>query len=86
MKKEDFTYEIEKHEVFFYSQLSEREKRLYAGLEAMKAGYYGVSEVSKKFDIHIHTVRRGKKELLQETVPDTKRVRKKGGGRKKKRF
>ncbi|KAA6323555.1 hypothetical protein EZS27_027011, partial [termite gut metagenome] len=36
MKKEDFTYEIEKHEKFFYSQLSEREKRLYTGLEAMK--------------------------------------------------
>ncbi|KAA6342338.1 hypothetical protein EZS27_009897 [termite gut metagenome] len=83
MKKEDFTYEIEKHEKFFYSQLSEREKRLYTGLEAMKIGYYGVSEVSQKFDIHIHTVRRGKKELLQEIVPATKKVRQKGGGRKK---
>ncbi|GHT69092.1 hypothetical protein AGMMS50239_35320 [Bacteroidia bacterium] len=83
MKKEDFIYEIDKHEKFFYSQLSEHGKRLYAGLEAMKGGYYGVREVSQRFDIHIHTVRRGKNELLQEVVPSTKKIRKKGGGRKK---
>ena len=45
MKKEDFNYEIEKHEKFFYSQLSERSKRQCAGLEAMKLGYNGVAIV-----------------------------------------
>ncbi|GHT03188.1 hypothetical protein AGMMS49525_07840 [Bacteroidia bacterium] len=83
MKKSDFNYAIANHEKFFYSHLSERDKRLYAGLEAMKAGYYGVEEVSKKYGIHKHTVRRGKKELLLEIVPEAKKVRQKGGGRKK---
>ena len=46
MKKIDFTYDIESHERFFYNQLSEKDKRLYAGLEAMRLGYYGVKEVS----------------------------------------
>jgi hypothetical protein len=83
MKKSDFTYDIDKHTLFFYSQLSERAKRLFVGLEAMKAGYNGVVDMSQKFDIHQHTVRRGKKDLLQEIVPATGKVRQKGGGRKK---
>ena len=65
MKKEDFAYEIETHERFFYTQLSERGKRQYAGLEAMKIGYNGVSIISKKFAIHKHTIRTGKKELFE---------------------
>jgi len=83
MKKIDFVYEIEKHEDFFYSQLSERGKRQYAGLEAMKLGYNGVKIISKRFGLHNHTVRKGKKELLQEELPPANRIRLKGGGRKK---
>jgi len=83
MKKIDFTYDIEKHEDFFYSQLSERGKRQYAGLEAMKLGYNGVEKVSKRFSIHKHTVRKGKKELLEQVLPPANKIRQKGGGRKK---
>jgi hypothetical protein len=83
MKKEDFDYKIEEHERFFYGQLSERGQRQYAGLEAMKIGYNGVSIISKKFSIHKHTVRTGKKELLQQIVPPANKIRQHGGGRKK---
>jgi hypothetical protein len=83
MQKVDFTYDIDKHEKFFYSQLSEYGKRQYAGLEAMKLGYYGVNKVSKRLGIHKHTVRKGKKELLEQIVPPANKVRQKGGGRKK---
>jgi transposase len=83
MKKIDFEYDIAKHEKFFYEQLSERQRRLFVALKAMEAGYYGVKEMSKRFDIHIHTVRRGKRELLEQTVPPAKKVRLQGGGRKK---
>ena len=83
MKKADFEYDLAKHEMFFYEQLLEHQKRLFAGLKAMEIGYYGVKEVSRKFDIHIHTVRRGKKELLSRTVPPAKKIRQQGGGRKK---
>jgi hypothetical protein len=83
MKKVDFEYGIDKHEQFFFEQMNERDKRLYLGLEAMKLGYNGVAEVSRKYNTHKHTVRRGKKELLEQKVLPPKRVRQKGGGRKK---
>ena len=63
--------------------MNELGKRLYLGLEAMKLGYNGVAEVSKKYNTHKHTVRRGKKELQEQKVPTAKKVRQKGGGRKK---
>jgi predicted ArsR family transcriptional regulator len=84
MKKEDFACDIEEQEKRFYSQLSENNKRQYAGLEAMKIGYNGVSVVSKKFGIHKHTVRRGKKELQENNFLPANKIRQKGGGRKKK--
>lgn len=83
MKKADFEYEIEKHEDFFFSQLSERGKRQYAALEAMKLGYNGVKAVSKRFGIHHHTIRKGKKELLNRELPPANKIRQQGGGRKK---
>jgi transposase len=83
MKKEDFVYDIEKHEMFFYGHLSESKKRQFAGLEAMKMGYNGVSKIAKKFKIHKHTVRKGKQELIEQTVPPEGKIRQKGGGRKK---
>jgi len=83
MQKQDFEYEIEKHESFFFSQLSEREKRQYAGLEAMRLGYNGVKDVSKRLGIHKHTIRKGKKELMEQALPPKGKIRQKGGGRKK---
>jgi len=50
----------------------------------MKSGYNGVAIVSQKYDIHRHTVRKGKKELIEQTVPPSGKIRQKGGGRKKK--
>ena len=83
MKKIDFEYEIKNHEDFFYSQLSERGKRQYAGLEAMKHGYNGVAKASKRFGLNKHTIRKGKKELLEKILPPANKIRQKGGGRKK---
>ena len=56
MKKVDFEYGIAEHEKFFYVQLSEQQKRMYAGLKAMEAGYYGVSEEAERLGIHINTI------------------------------
>ena len=63
MRKVDFNYDIEKHEKFFYSQLSECGKRQCAGLESMKLGYNGVAIISRKYGIDRHTVRKGKEKL-----------------------
>jgi len=85
MKKEDFVSDITCHEIFFFSQLSERGKRQYAGLEAMKLGYNGVATISKRLGIHRHTICKGKKELIDKTILPDGKIRQKGGGRKKNR-
>jgi hypothetical protein len=69
--------------LLFFNNLSEKDKRLYAGLQAMQIGYYGVNEVSKKFNIHKHTIRNGQKELLSEKLVPPDRIGRTGGGRKK---
>jgi predicted transcriptional regulator len=84
MKKSDFNFDIEKVTLLFYRNLSEKDKRLFVGLEAMRIGYYGVNEISKKFQVHKHTVRKGQKELLTGKLVPVERVRQPGGGRKKK--
>ena len=66
----------------FFARLSEKDKRLFAGLEAIRLGRHGVHEVSEFYDIHPHTVRRGKRELKEDSEEDSDRVRRVGGGRK----
>ena len=79
-----FTYspEIEKQMHEMYDRLSEKDKRLYAGVEALKLPYGGVSYIAELFGCSRNTVMRGIIELGgQETIPRN-RDRKVGGGRK----
>ena len=66
--------------VLFYSLLDERQRRLYAGLEAMKVGHGGDTQVAELLGIDPGTVARGRVELLSGDVPPG-RVRREGGGR-----
>jgi predicted transcriptional regulator len=84
MKKSDFNFDIDKYSLLFFNSLSEKNKRLYAGIESMKLGYYGVDEIAEKYSMHKHTVRKGQKELLSENLLPPEQVRISGGGRKKK--
>jgi len=84
MKKTDFNFDIAKAEQIFYKNLNEKDKRFFAALESMRLGYYGVKDISNKYKINKHTVRKGQKELFSEDIVDKSRVRKQGGGRKKK--
>jgi predicted transcriptional regulator len=79
-----FTYspEIEKQMHEMYDRLSEKDKRLYAGVEALKLPYGGVSYIAELFGCSRNTVMRGIIELGgQETIPRN-RDRVAGGGRK----
>ena len=79
-----FTYssEIEKQMHEMYDRLSEKDKRLYAGVEALKLPYGGVSYIAELFGCSRNTVMRGIIEFGgQETIPK-KRDRMAGGGRK----
>lgn len=67
--------------VLFVSMLDEKQRRLYAGLESLKLGHGGDCKIAELTHMGVHTVARGRRELLGHDV-DTERVRKAGGGRK----
>ncbi len=67
--------------ILFYSLLDERQRRLYAGLEAHKVGYGGDRRIAEFLGLDVHTVARGRQELLGGQL-ERQRVRRAGGGRK----
>jgi hypothetical protein len=67
----------------FFDCLSEKEKRLFAALEATRLGRHGVQRVSEFYNIHPNTIRRGKRELAEGGGTTSNRIRQPGGGRKK---
>jgi len=82
------TYEIEvlSHEfkaaiILFFSLLDERQRRLYSGLESFKLGHGGDKKIAQLFGLDVHTVAKGRREVFGGDI-DTKRIRKKGAGRK----
>ncbi len=66
----------------FLSRLNEQQKRWYVALESEKIGRGGDKLMSQISDIHVETIRRGRRELESslEGRP-TGRVRLEGGGR-----
>lgn len=67
-----------------FGRLNEEQKRLFAGIEAKQLGRSGVRIVSAAFDIHPNTIRRGISELGDIVPVAPEKIRKPGGGRKKK--
>ena len=67
-----------------YSRLPEKNRRLYAGVEALKLPYGGVSYIARLFDCSRSTVIRGMEELEQNDTLDKNRNRRLGGGRRQK--
>ena len=67
--------------ILFFSLLDEKQRRLYAGLEAVRLGHSGDRRVAELLGLDAHTVAKGRRELLGGEI-DRARVRKSGGGRK----
>ena len=59
-----------------------KDKRLYAGAEAVKLPYGGITYIAKLFGCDRKAVSRGIMELQGPDLLDKDRIRKKGGGRK----
>lgn len=68
----------------FFDSLDESSRRRYAALEAQSLGYGGIKQVSEFFEIDVKTIRHGLEELESEEALPVARIRKQGGGRKKK--
>ncbi len=67
--------------IIFLSLLDEKQRRLYAGVEALKYGLGGDKWIAGLLSMHPQTVARGRRELLAGEV-EFDRARKVGGGRK----
>lgn len=65
-----------------FNRLSEKDKRLYAGVEALKFSYGGISYIAQLFACSRNTILRGIIELGRKETILRERNRKAGGGRK----
>ena len=67
--------------VLFASLLDERQRRLFAGLEALKCGWGGDRRIARLLGIDPSTVASGRRQLVERDV-ELDRVRRAGGGRR----
>ena len=75
--------EIEQKMERYYRSLSEKNRRRYAAIEALKLGHGGISYICLVLGCHAHTIRRGIEELDSEQAMSDERIRQPGGGRKR---
>ena len=68
--------------VLFFSLLNEKQRRLYAGLEAAKLGHGGDLRIAELLGLDPHTVAKGRRELFDGNV-ERGSVRQGEGGRKR---
>jgi len=66
--------------LLFFATLDERQRRLYAGMESLRLGRGGDRRIAELTGLDVHTVARGRQELLARDV-EIEGVRKPGGGR-----
>lgn len=66
----------------FYESLSEKDRRRYAAIEAMKLPYGGKKYIAELFSCDHKTLERGLSDLEKKEELKKKRVRESGGGRK----
>ncbi len=78
---EPYSIEIEAQMQELYLRLPEKNRRLYAGVEALKLPYGGITYIAELFCCSRDTVRLGMKELSEEETLEPDRNRKAGGGR-----
>jgi hypothetical protein len=74
-----YPVEVEERMQALYRSLSEKDRRRYAAVEAIKVGHGGVAYVAKLFGCDPDTVRHGETDIAQ--LPEDEaadRVRKKG--------
>jgi hypothetical protein len=75
--------EVERMMKRLYDSLNEDDRRRYAAVEASKLGHGGTEYIARILQCDPKTIRRGRAELEGAEELDTSRVRKKGGGAKR---
>jgi hypothetical protein len=67
--------------VLLLSLLDERQRRLFAGLESMLLGWGGDRRIAEMMGLDVHTIAKGRQELLAGKL-HSEGIRRPGGGRK----
>ena len=71
---------VERHMKALYDSLSEKDRRRYAAVEAVKLGHGGVQYIADLFECDPDTIRAGRHDMEQLPADAAEgRVRKKGG-------
>ena len=83
MPHKNYPEEIEQKMRAFFEGLNEKDRRGYAGVEAIKLGHGGQKYISSVLGCHPQTVMAGIDEINNGTETPEERIRKPGGGRKK---
>ena len=66
--------------ILFFSTLDEQQRRLYAGIESMRLGHGGDRRIAELTGLDVHTIAKGRSELLERDV-HVERIRRPGAGR-----
>ncbi len=74
--------EIETQMQRYYQSLSEKDRRRYAGIEAIKLGYGGISYIHRVLGCDYRTIKAGIGELQDDSSMEESEIRRRGGGRK----
>jgi hypothetical protein len=77
-----YSAEIEVQMERYYQSLSEKDRRRYAAIEAVKLGYGGQAYIRRLLGCHHETLQQGIRELADASLLDEIRIRRSGGGRK----
>ena len=79
---QSYSIEVEQQMQRFYHSLSEKDRRRYAAVEALKLGWGGLSYISQLLACDDEAMQLGKRELEHPEGLSQSRVRRTGGGRK----
>lgn len=79
---DSYSSELEQQMQGFYHSLSEKERRRYAAIEAVKLGWGGITYISQLLGCDYYTIRFGMEELDDESAMSMSEIRRSGGGRK----
>ena len=78
-----YSEDVEQKMRSFFDNLNEKNRRQYAGIEAIKLGHGGQKYISSVLGCHPQTVKAGIDEIFNRTEIPEESIRKPGGGRKK---
>ncbi len=77
-----YTSEVEQQMQRLYHSLSEKDRRRYAAIEALKLGWGGITYISQLLGCDYYTIRFGMAELSDDVAMSMSEIRRAGGGRK----